>query len=274
MPPPKTTQNPTLAVASGTRQDRPRIMSRPPPLPPEVWIHIIDFLPFEILWALRRTSKLWNSLALVRVWHLVRDSEVAIWTYFDSEHKPLSYLTPIPQLLRPLIPEELQSNHALRIAPGLSLPDRVTWRVCEDLTTDCDSGLRFSYHPRNLEICFPDAVSAAYNIQTATRTNGRYSNLARTEQWEGTKFPKTSKFSKFFWRKRSESSASIRKGPQPEWVVQYRAQYTIDADDEGKLAVQLCELTLQEVSLPVLQIVRVWTDGLWLRLKGLSVDSN
>src|SRR5438045_9474238 len=62
-----------------------------PIIPPELWLQIINFIPLENLWFIRGTCRLFNILALVRVWEIIRDSEVGVRTFFDSAHEPLSY---------------------------------------------------------------------------------------------------------------------------------------------------------------------------------------
>src|SRR5208282_1498092 len=81
-----------------------------PIIPPELWLQIIDFLPLETLWFIRRTCQLFNLLALVRAWELIGETEIGVRTFFDSEHEPLSYISLTPELLSPSIPKSLSLN--------------------------------------------------------------------------------------------------------------------------------------------------------------------
>jgi len=50
-------------------------------------------------------------------------------------------------------------------------------------------------------------------------------------------------------------------GSPPEWRIGYRAQYTIGPNDDGILSLQLMNTSLEDISLPIIQVIRVWMDA-------------
>ena len=249
-----------------------------PPLPPEIWTDIVHFIPFEQLWLVRGTARLWNWVALIRAWHLIVNSEIGVYTFFDSEYAPLSYLTPSPELLRPSIPAPIQSN----IIPAIedaNIPtlNTVVWRVAEPKGTSCE-GLRFSYYPVKLEICFNGDIGGKFDVRDSSLTKGPHKDLARMETWTGQKKPAIKKLTKkIFTLKRDSASRTTRKfiegGGRPDWVFKYYAQYNIGLNDDMQPAMQLKTLTMLEVSLPLSQVVRVWIDGLELKRTALLIET-
>lgn len=238
-----------------------------PVIPPELWLQIIDFLPFESLWLVRRTCRLFQFLALVRAWELIRDTEVGVRTYFDSQHDPLSYISAAPQLLSPSIPKSLSMDlHRTAIDdPVIRDSRKATWRVVEERQCDCQ-GLRFSYRPYTVEILFPSNIRAGYNVERPKQVCGPMKDLIRIESWSIGSNPtsNSSKFAKFFSKSdRYGSSPWPRyKGPTPEWNMDYVAEYGLGRNDDGELVHQLEQLMLREVTLPVTQVVCTFIDAL------------
>jgi hypothetical protein len=265
---------------SNAKEPPPALLQRPDPpeaisanlpvLPPELWIQIAKAVPFENLWLLRSISRLWNWVALIRAWQLIGNSEIALYTFFASEHTPLSYLSPIPEVLRPSIPASLQFNQEPSIDdPAIPLLKTVTWQITEEKVTPC-GGLRFSYFPHTLQIRFADDIHVNYNVEDIDCIKGSYTQLSRTEVWSGRNSLSTKKLAKkLFGRSRNIDERSTRNflegGAHPDWIVKYHAQYIIGLNDENDLAIQLDTVTLREVLLPLSQLARVWIDGLEMK---------
>jgi hypothetical protein len=238
-----------------------------PVLPPELWLRIIDFLPLENLWFIRRTCRLFHSLALIRVWHLIRDTEVGVLTSFESEHEPLSYISTTPQLLCPSLPATLSMNlHGTKLDdPVINNMKKVIWSVVETEESDCED-LRMSYQPHTVEIKFTADVRAVYRIERPLFVYGPLKDLVRKEAWSirpDTK-SRSSKLSKFFSSNatnRETSQWSQCSGPTPEWIVEYAAEYGFGRNDDGNLVRQLKQISLQRVSLPVWQVIGTLIDA-------------
>jgi hypothetical protein len=239
-----------------------------PVIPPELWLQIVNFIPLEDLWFIRGTCRLFNTLALVRVWEMIRDSEVGVQTFFDSEHEPLSY-TGIPEIYSPVVPKSLMIDPRLRRTaiddPAITAVKKATWRVTEEQGRDCED-LRFSYRPVSLEIRFASSIKAGYKLEQPIRKCGLFNELIRVETWSNlnNSIVKPGKFMKRFSKRadRTQSPWPVYKGPQPEWNVIYMAEYELGRNDEGMWQHQLKELTHREVSLPIPQIVGAFIDAL------------
>src|SRR5271170_1003302 len=124
-------------------------------IPPEIWLQILDFVPLETLWFLRLTCQLFNKLAIVRAWQVIRDTKVGVRTFFDSEHDPLSYVSATFELLYPLLPQSISSDLKGTIIddPVFVNTTVVTWRVSTEQPADCEE-MRMSYRPLIVEIRF------------------------------------------------------------------------------------------------------------------------
>ena len=273
--PPAVLPEPPSAV-----RPEPQAVTQPnfPTLPPEIWTHIIYFIPFEHLWLMRGTSRLWSWVALIRAWHLIAHSEVGVHTFFDSEYAPLSYLTPSPELLRPSIPPSIQSKLIPSIDDAnIPMLNTVVWRVAEPKETSCE-GLRFSYYPYKMEICFAGDIGGKYDVRDTELTKGLHKDFARMETWTGLKKPITKKLTKkLFALNRDSTSRTTRKflegGGRPDWVLKYYAQYNIGLNDDMQPTMQLKALTMVEVSLPLSQVARVWIKGLEAKRTGLLTET-
>jgi hypothetical protein len=239
-----------------------------PIIPPELWLQIIDFLPLESLWFIRGTCQLFNLLALVRAWEMIRETEVGVRTFFDSEHEPLSYITLSPELLSPSIPKSLSLNVQRQSIeyPGVKNIKRATWRVVNENHCDCDD-MRMSYRPFTVEIRFASNIRAGYQLKRPELERGAQKDMIRVERWSvgHNSKSKQSKFSKLFLSKnndRTQSPWSLYQGVTPEWSMEYMARYGVGRSDDGKLVNQLVTVTLREVSLPISQIVCTLIDAL------------
>lgn len=238
-----------------------------PVIPPELWLRIIDFVSLENLWFLRRTCRLFHSLALIRVWHLIHDTEVGVLTSFESEHQPLSYISTTPQLLYPSLPATLSMNlHGTTLDdPVINNMKKVIWRVVEKQESDCED-LRMSYQPHTLEIKFASDVRAGYRIERPLFVHGPLKDLVRRETWSTRPDTKSrsSKLSKFFSSNATNREASQwpqHPGPTPEWIVEYAAEYGFGRNDDGNLVRQLKRISLQAVYLPVWQVIGTLIDA-------------
>lgn len=150
----------------------------------------------------------------------------------------------------------------------------VTWRVKEPKTARC-GGLRFSYFPYEVQIHFDEDLYAEYNMQAANCVKGTYTQFARTEAWSGHKRLTARKLTKNLLRLGRNADARSQRtflegGSDPGWIVKYQAQYNIGVDDDINPAVQLYELTLHEVSLPISHLIRIWINCLEMPRKNES----
>lgn len=240
-------------------------------IPPEIWLQILDFVPFETLWFLRLTCQLFNKLAIVRAWQVIRDTKVGVRTFFDSEHDPLSYVSATSELLYPVLPQNISSDIKGTIIddPVFVNTTMVTWRVSTEQPTDCED-MRMSYRPLIVEIRFGTST-AGYRIERPQPMHGPFKDLSRKENWTAVSDRKSdpkfrsAKLGKIFSsksRSRSHLHWPIYKGLPPRWIVQYLAKYGHGRNDNGQLVSQLVALTLIEVSLPVTQVVCTLIDAL------------
>jgi hypothetical protein len=258
---------PSLSDASQTSQVAPVTSSNVRALPPEIWLQIIQFVPLLDLWFLRPTCHLFNKLAIVRVWHLLRDTEVGVRTYFKSEHDPLSHESGSSELLYPALPQNLSTDISGTIIddPFFLNTTNATWRVSTERSSDCEQ-LRMSYRPFLVEIRF-GSHGAGYHIEKPQPVRGKIKDFSRNEAWSVTPDSKSRspKFAKLFSSKSSRRSQvpwPVYKGATPQWIVKYVANYGYGRNDEGKLVLELVKVTLLEVSLPVSQVVSTFIDAL------------
>ena len=253
--------------------DRPTQAPQPPDvppsnlqvLPPEIWLQILEFVPFERLWFLRGTCWLFNKLALVRAWQTIRDSEIGVKTSYNSEHEPLSYVSESSELLSPALPQSILSDLRGTVIddPVFTNTTMARWHVKAEHPADCEQ-LRMSYNPFMVEIRF-GSFEARYYIYRPRPTYGRLQDFARMETWStvsNTK-PRSGKVTKLFSSKSGTKDRNpIYKGLTPLWGVQYMAKYGHGRNDEGRVVSQLVKVTLLEVSLPVTQVVCTFIDAL------------
>ena len=236
-------------------------------IPPEIWLQILDFVPLEILWFLRPTCRLFNKLAIARAWQTIRGTEVGVRTFFDSEHEPLSYLSSTAELLHPSLPQSISLDIRGKIFddPVFINTTVATWRVSTEHPSDCEE-LRMSYRPLIVEIHF-GAYTAGYSIDRPQPTYGRLEDFTRKEIWASGLSTKSrsTKFAKLFSSKSSRRTQfpwPIYKGLTPRWSIKYMAKYGYGRNDDGQVVSQLVNLTLLEVSLPVVQVVCTLIDAL------------
>jgi hypothetical protein len=224
-----------------------------PIVPPEIWLQIIDFIPFETLWVARRTSRLWNSQAILRAWEMIMGTELGVQTYIENEHKPLSFLQAFPEPLRLVIPEDLKIKRQVT-DPMSTLPSYVKWFVKERFILD-GHDLRFSYYPAILTVKFGE-TQVVYNPNKPICVKGKLDDLSRKELWRSSRTSSGAKLVRK-WSRNGSSSATKNLGAMPDWSFLYIGIYTL-APDEGRLVWQLDKITLQEVTLPVYHIISVW----------------
>jgi hypothetical protein len=239
-----------------------------PIIPPELWLQIIEFLPLESLWFIRGTCQLFNLLALVRAWETIRETEVGVRTFFDSEHEPLSHVSLTPELLSPSLPKSLSLNVQRQNIeyPEIKNVRKATWRVVNENHCNYED-MRMSYRPFTVEIRFPSNIRAGYQLKRPELERGAPKDTIRAERWSVGHNSKSnqSKLLKLFSSKnnvRMQSPWPLYQGATPEWSVGYVAEYGVGRNDEGKLVHQLVTVTLREVSLPISQIVCTLIDAL------------
>jgi len=254
-----------------------------PHLAPEIWLQIVDLLPLEAIWPLRRTNRLFNAVAIYKAWQVFCTTEVGVRTYFDSEHEPLSHLSPSPEILTPIIPPVLSDLERDLRKEGKAIDDpffrktkRVTWTVKQELRSDCDD-LRFTYRPFSIEITFsPTSVRrlrAGYKLEKPAHTKVPLQDFIKKEIWsvtEGKRGRKNSSASKSKFKLFRRGSGQkgfgaqwpVYKGAPLQWGLSYVGEYGLGINDNGNLAHQLDKLILKEVSLPVGQVVCALIDAL------------
>lgn len=237
------------------------VLRKLPVIPPEIWSHILGLLPIASLWRLRRTCRLFNVIAIVDAWQLFCDSEIAVRTFFKSVHNPLSHIGDVAEMLKPVIPPSLSSYPRLPSVNDSFQNDTevVTWRIAEETKTDFHS-MRYSYKPFSVEIRFGGQILVQYEVGRLRQTRERFNNDFCTERFlVESKIPI---LSKFFPSKRNKTK-QIYRFPMPDWGFTYIAQYGAGTNDDGELVRQLVGVTLQEVSLPISQIVRTFIEGIY-----------
>jgi len=238
-----------------------------PVIPPEIWLQILNFVPLEILWFIRPTCRLFNKLAIVRAWQTIRSTEVGVRTFFDSEHEPLSYVSPTSEILYPSLPQRISLDIRGTVIddPGFINTTVATWHVSTELASHCEE-LRMSYRPLIVEIHF-GSYGAGYQIERPQAMHGPLKDFARQENWTTasntkSRSPKFAKLFSFKSSSRTQVRWPIYKGSTPRWNIKYKAKYGYGRNDDGRVVSQLVNLTLLEVSLPVTQVVCTLIDAL------------
>jgi len=224
-----------------------------PVIPPEIWLHILKFVSFGTLWYARGTARLWNSQAILRAWTTILDTEIGVQTYIENEHKPLSFLQANPEILKLVIPEELKLTREISDAQTI-LPSYVKWFVKERFILD-GTDLRFSYHPSIITVKLAEDLEMVYRPHKPTCVRGALEDLLRKEQWH-VSAPSGEKKLLKRWTKNT-----VPIGRVPEWTLLYIGIYTLVPTEAGRLIWVVDKVTLQEVTLPIWQVIGIWEDA-------------
>lgn len=227
-----------------------------PDLPPEIWLLILECMPFDTLWLLRSTARPWNTIALSRAWELVSNSNLCVVTHNQIPTRG----QPVRHHLTHLVPTDLnrvQMNRRLSVPDTIRLSTRTTiiWHAIDQSPLPTD--LQNNFQPQLLSISFGD-LCGTYPMIKARRHYSRFCDFARSEIWFIKSRP--SKMSKFL----SKSNIDTRRIPRTlEWNITYISDFSLPPPGlDLYRAYQIQQVMLVEVSLPLIQIVCAYIDAL------------
>ena len=230
-----------------------------PFLPPEVWALILEDIPFERLWLLRGTARMWNSIALSRLWDLIPYIRMYVTTdRGQDDHNDTIELDPadVDGIQR----NSNRNNLDRRLFPQMTITWKASccWRVRSP---------HYNYRPIEIFVRFAATGRKSYSMTKARCHNGPFHDSRRSETWYRNARPDKEKSSaNKISRLLSKSNHSHTDAPRHHkprkltWKIKYVSEFAAAPGPEGDNVYRLDLLWLREVTLPVFQLACVYID--------------